>query len=732
MPTWWWNGKIQWRRGFPYGTYGRLEGTVSQIDEATEPGWIFATAGLSTEHVHTGGHSNYITMNTFAANFLKLAEYTGEDYFKTQARNVVLGRSETYPGYYIDRYYTDYMKKTYPYEGPEYSLLYYTHTAPYQAMLEDFLITEAFTESDGKVEFPEMHFDGYAYFTANQYGHRPGKMYDTEGLWLWNDRGILTTSDVNVNFVAGKKDGVLGLSFINEANYAVNTEITLGEKVLNYNGTATLYAKDGSKSTVQVTNGKFVLNMPARDMQTVILEIDGIKKPSYATDEIHYSMDVQQTESKHNGGKGYVIQLNPDKYHAYVFVTDQNISSMTVDYEVDGKKESRTISEYPFETIVRVDNPEAAFKYTVTVTKKDGTTENRGGGTLKAIPEGAQKDDAKEALANAFTLSTDIPSDFKAQQLSVTSVGSGNNMLRVLVSTSQIPFELEENMLRFVKAQGVLTDKSGNSQKFQSEIYGNEMRDGSTVIIIKGNESIDLKDIDNKTLSEFQIYMNEPMEIKQYKLPESFEKADISTMGLGTNFVLLRVVASTPQFGFDVSENMLEGLNAQGYLTPKAGGTPVKFTGTVEANEMRANGSTVICIKVNEDIDHKQIENMNLSKFVLYRPGVVIPEVDAKEVLKNFKQIKGVTFSGLGSANGYLRVIAQNAQFPFEMSADLLKGLRAKGTLKSKDGKTVKFDGEIGGNEMRGASTVVMVNGVPDEVLNTIMEYTLSGFEIYK
>ena len=47
------------------------------------------------------------------------------------------------------------------------------------------------------------------------------------------------------------------------------------------------------------------------------------------------NMDITITN-----GRGYVIQVNPEKYHAYIFVTDTDLKSLKIDYEVNGKKES--------------------------------------------------------------------------------------------------------------------------------------------------------------------------------------------------------------------------------------------------------------------------------------------------------------------------------------------------------------------------------------------------------
>ena len=88
-------------------------------------------------------------------------------------------------------------------------------------MLEDFLINNIWLRSDANIEFPSVLQAGYAYFTTNQYGFAPGKFYDEDGMWLWLDRGIVTSDSIQLDYLTAKKDGVLGVAFLNEGNDTV-------------------------------------------------------------------------------------------------------------------------------------------------------------------------------------------------------------------------------------------------------------------------------------------------------------------------------------------------------------------------------------------------------------------------------------------------------------------------------------------------------------------------------
>ena len=118
-------------------------------------------------------------------------------------------------------------------------------------------------------------------------------------MWLWLDRGIASSDSIQLDYLAARKDGVLGLSFINEGNEEVTSVVSLGEKVPNagaVNGTATLYS-GGEKSEVSVSGGKFTITVQPKKAVSVILNIPELKAPEYA--KFSYTLNgnypIQQT-----------------------------------------------------------------------------------------------------------------------------------------------------------------------------------------------------------------------------------------------------------------------------------------------------------------------------------------------------------------------------------------------------------------------------------------------------
>lgn len=385
-----WAGDKRFRVGRNGEHFSDLSSNVNITALTGEvPSWIPSRVGLGLEQSSTfQGASGHITMNTWAGDLMRLSLYTGDKYYETLARNVIIGRFSNYPGYKLTGFTTYQQTEQYPMEGPDYTNIYAHHIPPFLAMLEDFLINQTLLWSDGNIEFPSLRQQGYAYFNSNQYGHEAGKFYDEDNMWAWLDEGIVETGDIQVDFMAAKKDGVVGIAFMNESKQDVTTTVSLGEKIGAYTGSASLYDKTGNIGTVAFTDGKAELTIPARALKAVIIKTDTVKAPAFS--EVKYSAtnaEVENTVSTHTNGKGYILQMSPDEYYAYVYVTDKPnaTKSVTLSYSIGGETMTMTDNKYPYEFIVKVDDSTKAFNYTLSSELLSGESVSGGSGTLKPI-----------------------------------------------------------------------------------------------------------------------------------------------------------------------------------------------------------------------------------------------------------------------------------------------------------------------------------------------------------
>ena len=503
---------VQWRVGNPYGVVTTAAKSQSKLKEEFAPGWVPARAGMSTEHLRTPANYNAITMNMWAGTMLKMARYTGDEFFLTQARNAIIGKFGNYGGYYWDRYLLHDKQENYPYEGPDFNMIYWHHIPVFLGMLEDFLINEVWLRSDANIEFPSVVNSGYAYFTTNQYGFESGKFYDEDGMWLWLDKGVLEPDSIEVSYVTARKKDTLGVALVNENENALTTTITLGEKIPNsatHTEIATLYDKDGNKSTVEIVNGKFTVTIPARSIVSVVLHPD-VDVPAFAREYV-VSNSLGDTAKAFNGGKAYLLQFNDDNYYAYIY-TDKmpkDTKSVTFDYKIGDKTESITVSEYPFETIIKVSaDKDIAFK--VTENGLDGSRSVLAESFLSPLTE----DEITPYRYGDYTEEefVSLLPKFDDFDISVSSIGADSNQFRLVVPTKELLAgmgvdSLESNEIKGTKVKAVLRKKSGNDTlMLESVISSCEIRtNGTTVLGVMPTDRVPLSiysDIETNTTAK--------------------------------------------------------------------------------------------------------------------------------------------------------------------------------------------------------------------------------------
>ncbi len=393
----WWHGEQQWRQGTPDGDPGNITEGIKNVEAAIEdvPAWLPSRVGLGMEQALTFTVPNNIVMQTWAGDMVKLSKLTGDKYFESVARNAMIGRFGGYSGYYIQTMWTYYMHTDYAFKGPDYSSIYWHHIPPFMAMLEDFLINQIWSRSDGNIEFPYVRQQGYSYFESKQYGHKPGTFFGYDDMWLWLDEDVITPDSVQIDYLAAKKDGVFGAAFINESNSDIETTFTLGSKVpggSTYSGPAKVFNADKSTYDVYVENGKFKLTMPAKGFKAVIIKLPNIKAPAYSKmdNEPGLNLDVKESVAEHTGGKAFAIQMTPENYFAYVYVTDKasKVKNVKIYYTIEGEEEqSQTIDVFPYEFIIKVEDSSKSFTYRLEKTAIDGTVTEVTGGTIRPIAE---------------------------------------------------------------------------------------------------------------------------------------------------------------------------------------------------------------------------------------------------------------------------------------------------------------------------------------------------------
>ena len=467
-------------------TKEEMEDTTSNINIQNRmqqiESWVPSRVGLGLEQSSTYyNYSSHIVMQHWVGDFMRLAHYTGEEAFETAARNAIIGRFANYSGYYQSDNVTFQQYADYPWEGPDYTGLYWHHLPPFLAMLEDFLINQAFNWSEGKIHFPAIRQQGYAYFNSNQYGHEPGKFFDEEDMWLWIDDGMIDSGNVQLDWIAARKDGVLNIAFMNECNKDIISTVKLLEKIPGgsaFNGTAKLYLPDGTVSSVNVTNGEMTIDFKAKELTAVSINLPDVKAPSYSL--MDYSTNgiysLEKTVSEHTNGKGYVLQMTPDNYFAYVYVKDKpkTAASATITYNIGNGNVTLTDTEYPYEFIIKVDNPDTSFVYTLKVTSADGVDTDRGKGELCTLAHSKKFAETGISVTDRVVANSGVHTNFTPFQLKPTRFKTPENDFLFTVNKATIPDEFESESMIGLPVTGTFTTPEGKAIKFKSYVTGIE------------------------------------------------------------------------------------------------------------------------------------------------------------------------------------------------------------------------------------------------------------------
>ena len=618
LPSWW-RGLTRWRIGNPPGVFTAAKDCENQIIEESAPGYMVARTGMGTEHAATPSHAKAIFMNMWPGSILRLAKYTGDEFFAVQARNATLARSANYPGYYNERLSLHDKRYEYPYEGPDFNMIFWHQVPAYVALLQDFLINDAWYRSDMNIDFPGITYTGYAFFDTNQYGFAPGKMYDEEDLWLWLDRGIVEPDSVLVNYVPARKDKTLAVAFMNTDDQELTTTITLGDKVPNgatHNETATVISADGKKSGVQVENGKFTITIPAKGIVTVIMHPD-VTKPSWVKDYT-VSNKFGETVSAFVDGKAYVIQFNDNFYHAYMYSDkyEDEVKSMTFTYSFGGQTYSETDDDYPFEALVKVPDTNMEFTYSVTGIGVNGEKLDFKGGKLSTLKESQ----VIPFDGNKVEFPTYNELNFKPKTVTIYSLGSMNKLIRFPVQISELGFlgGVTEDKLAGCKVKALLKWKeTGEMHLLDSVIVGNEVKEGSdsTTLKVKPMGAVDPNFGDSSYYDVTTLLIMNPNEESAYHtlkgedkaikvapekvrpvLPETFDDFTVTITEVGNHQNVLRFPITRQDIPFEVDVDTLRRVKVKmEFTTPK--GTVETYYGTVAGNDI--SGEYGVTVKVN-------------------------------------------------------------------------------------------------------------------------------------
>lgn len=262
-PDIWWLGNERGRTGWtadmlPAGTKGNH---TFNWPEKEVPAWLASPVGLGLEQPISYNNAywpelSHIMMSSWAANLLRLSGITGDDYWRIFARNSIIGRGDSYPGYYLSNY-TDIMHNPdYPKHGPDVTSFYWHHIPPHLALVLDFLFTDAEQRTQGAVRFPYSKQQGYVWFSNRAHGGKPGKIFDDENCWPWLDRCAFNIDTPKVDYIGARSAGKFHIVLLNQAQGASTARVNISAASTGTDPDANAQLRDASGNILPLVRGK--------------------------------------------------------------------------------------------------------------------------------------------------------------------------------------------------------------------------------------------------------------------------------------------------------------------------------------------------------------------------------------------------------------------------------------------------------------------------------------------
>ncbi|WP_423735892.1 hypothetical protein [Chitinophaga caseinilytica] len=349
--------------------------------EEKAPAWRLSETGLTPESSGTSTGHRGIFMTNFAPWMLKVGYYAKDTFLMNVAKASTIGRYRNFPGYHINTERTTaYEKEDFPlreHKAQSVNSFHYNHILPMAAMLIDYLVTDVFVRSKGKVHFPAEYVEGYAYLQNNMYGGAPGTFYGEKDVQLWMPAKLLTAASPELNYIAGRKGERVFLAFTNQSKTTVRTRITLnpalvrttsGSRVISLNGAAAGALRQGAFDCTVAPGGLAVFVVewvkPVVRFQEKILSGSNKKGNDFG-------------EIKAGNAKAMLFRLGAYGSRLFLYLEDDDTRwrSVQLHYTDAGGKEQRLRdTAYPFEFTVPLPQ-EYKLSCWLTLEGKDGSIE---------------------------------------------------------------------------------------------------------------------------------------------------------------------------------------------------------------------------------------------------------------------------------------------------------------------------------------------------------------------
>ena len=282
-----------------------------------------------------------------------------------------------------------------------YNQVYYNHVWPQIALLFDYLITEAFTQSNGAIRFPHEYVQGYAYLKSNVYGHQSGEFYGDKGVNLWLPKQVLTVDNEQVNYVVGYGNGNFYVALTNQSDNPVEVTVKLNPNVVPVDMARTypvrLWQQNQTSPATTVTNGTVKVRLAPKGITA--LAIDGLSVKTQFQEKVFGVKPGQSapknysvTASPFGTVSAMTLSFGRGLTSGYVWLnaTADQLKKATLHYRVAGTEPWKQLddSSYPFEFSIPMADDATKLEWRIEGTKagEDGGIHSVAGVLANAQP----------------------------------------------------------------------------------------------------------------------------------------------------------------------------------------------------------------------------------------------------------------------------------------------------------------------------------------------------------
>jgi len=227
--------------------------------------------------------------------------------------------------------------------------------------------------SAGRISFPWLRENGYAFFDGRVYGHAPGQIFDEKGCWLWFNRKTVAVSNPQINTLTAYNENKFFAILTNQAREPQSAEITFSSDMLGINlenvKTVTVRGVDGARE-IELNQGVVRVDFKSRELLVVEVEGTKIDVASHRLPVAQVAGNIPAEVEVKAGGitvKAAAIAVEQGPWDAFIWCAadPQQVKIVTLETKTNGVWESQSDSAYPFEFSVPMDASEKVLQFRV-------------------------------------------------------------------------------------------------------------------------------------------------------------------------------------------------------------------------------------------------------------------------------------------------------------------------------------------------------------------------------